>query len=90
MGYVGYISGKEEDRRKLYITDIYPLKRKRDGKQFGYSVITKSIGSGVESRFSVFNRVFDKEPVKKGDIIYCKSFNKDGPYFILTGYERIS
>ena len=52
MGYVGYVSGEEADRQKLYIMDIKPLKRKRDGKQFGYSVITKSIGSGKESRFS--------------------------------------
>ena len=71
MGYVGYISGKQEDRRKLYVLDIYTLKRKKDGKQFGYSVITKSIGSGKESRFTVFNRVYDKDPIHKGDIIVC-------------------
>ena len=59
MGYTGYVSGKEEDRRKLYIKEVYPLKRKKDGVQFGYSVITQSIGSGVESRFTVFNRVFN-------------------------------
>lgn len=89
MGYVGYTSGKEEDRRKLYVMEIYPLVRRKDGKQFGYSVITKSIGSGVEARFTVFNRVFDKEPVKKGDIIICKSWERDGQYFRLTGYEKI-
>ena len=53
MGYIGYISGKEEDRRKLYVLEVYPLVRKKDGKQFGYSVITKSIGSGKEGRFTV-------------------------------------
>ena len=53
MGYMGYISGKDEDRRKLYVLDLYPLKRKKDGKQFGYSIITKSIGSGKESRFTI-------------------------------------
>lgn len=89
MGYVGYVSGKDEDRKKLYIMDIYPLVRKRDGKQFGYSVITKSIGSGVESRFTVFNRVYDAEPVQKGDIIYCTSWERDGQYFRMTGYRKI-
>lgn len=89
MGYAGYVSGKEEDRRKLYITDVYPLKRKRDGKQFGYSVITKSIGSGKESRFTVFNRTFDADPVKEGDIIYCRSYERDGKYFTLTGYNKL-
>ena len=89
MGYVGYISGKEEDRRKLYITNIFPVCRKKDGKQFGYSIITKSIGSGKESRFTVFNRVYDKNPIKKDDIIYCKSFERDGQYYTLTDYDKI-
>lgn len=88
MGYVGYVSGKEEDRRKLYVLDLFELKRKKDGKQFGYSVITKSIGSGIESRFTVFNRVYNEEPIKKGDIIYCKGFQREGNYFTLTKYER--
>lgn len=89
MGYVGYVSGKEEDRRKLYITNIYPVCRKKDGKQFGYSITTKSLGSGVEGRFTVFNRVYDKDPIKKDDIIFCKSFERDGKYFTLTGYSKL-
>lgn len=89
MGYTGYVSGKEEDRRKLYIMELYPLTRKKDGKQFGYSFVTKSIGSGKESRFTVFNRVFNENPVKKGDIIYCRQFERDGQYFRMTGYERV-
>ena len=89
MGYVGYVSGKDEDRRKLYITNIYPVCRKKDGKQFGYSITTKSIGSGVEGRFTVFNRVYDKDPIKKDDIIFCKSFERDGKYFTLTGYSKL-
>ena len=88
MGYYGYSTGKDEDRQKLFVLDIYPLCRKKDGKQFGYSIITKSIGSGKESRFTVFNRVFDKEPIKKGDIIFCKSFTRDGIYFTLNSYYK--
>ena len=89
MGYVGYVSGKTEDRRKLYVLDIYPVHRKKDNKQFGYSVITKSIGSGKESRFTIFNRLYDKDPVKKGDIVYCRSFDKNGEYYTLTGYSKV-
>ena len=89
MGYVGYVSGREEDRPKLYVLDIYPLKRKRDKAQFGYSVITKSIGSGIESRFTVFNRVFSKEPIKKDDIILCKGYDRDGQYFTMTKYDKL-
>lgn len=89
MGYAGYVSGKEEDRRKLYISDIHPLNRKRDGKQFGYSFITKSIGSGKEARFSVFNDVYNRVPVREGDIILCKGYIKEGQYFKLTMYEKL-
>ena len=90
MGYAGYTSGKEEDRRKLYIQEIYPVSRKRDGKQFGYSIITRSLGSGKEARFTVFNKIYNSDPIHKGDIIYCRSFEQDGSgYFTLTGYSRI-
>ena len=88
MGYVGYVSGKEEDRRKLYVLETYPLVRKKDGKQFGYSVVTKSIGSGKESRFTVVNSLYNKEPISKGDIIYCKNFERNGQYFRLTQYTK--
>lgn len=89
MGYAGYVSNNEEDRRKLYIVELFPLHRKKDGKQFGYSAITRSIGSGKESRFTIFNKVFNQDPISKGDIVFCKSFDRDGKYFTLTGYEKI-
>lgn len=89
MGYIGYTSNKEEDRKKLYIMDVFPLRRKKDNKQFGYSLITRSIGSGKESRFTVYNAVYNKDPIVKGNIIYCKSFERDGKFFELTGYDRV-
>ena len=89
MGYVGYVSGREEDRRKLYVLDTFPVCRKKDGKQFGYTVITKSIGSGIEGRFTVFNNIYNKDPIHKGDIIYCTGFKRDGIYFTLTGYHKV-
>ena len=89
MGYYGYTSGKEEDRRKLFVMDVFEVKRKKDGKQFGYNVITKSVGSGKESRFTVFNYVFNKNPIVKGDLILCKRYERDGEYFTLTAYDKI-
>ena len=91
MGYVGYISGKQEDRRKLYVLDVYPLKRNSDGKKFAYSIITKSIGSGIESRFSVPTYMYKRNPIAAGDIIYCKSYYRDSKgYFKLTDYSQIN
>lgn len=89
MGYVGYVSGNDEDRRKLYVLDVYPLVRRKDNKQFGYSIVTKSIGSGKEGRFTVVNKIYDDDPIHKGDIIYCKSYEKNGQYFRLTGYSKV-
>lgn len=89
MGYIGYVSNKPEDRSKLYVMDIYELARKKDGKQFGYSVITKSIGSGIESRFTIFNSVYKLCPIKKDDIIWCKGWERDGKYFKMTRYEKL-
>lgn len=89
MGYAGYVSGNENDRRKLFVKEVYPVKRKRDGVQFGYSIITQSIGSGVESRFTVFNRLYNNDPIHKGDIILCTGFSREGAYFTLTGYSHV-
>lgn len=89
MGYVGYVSGKPEDRRKLFVTDVKPLTRKSDGKQFGYSVFTKSIGSGKDARFTVVNSVFKRDPIYKDSIIYCKNYERQGAYFRLLDYEKV-
>ena len=88
MGYFGYVSGKEEDRPKLYVTKIYPLLRKKDSVQFGYSVVAKSVGSGKETRYTVFNSVYEEEPINEGDLIICKGYRKEGQYFKLTAYEK--
>lgn len=89
MGYAGYISGKESDRKKLYIRDVFPLCRKKDGKQFAYCVLTQSIGSGVEAKFTVFNRVYNGDPIKAGDVIRLINYQRDGQYFVLTDYSHI-
>ncbi len=89
MGYVGYVSGQDEDRRKLYVLEVYPLVRRKDNKQFGYSIVTRSIGSGKESRFTVVNKVYDTDPIKKGDIILCTGYEKNGQYYRLTSYSKV-
>ena len=89
MGYAGYTTGRNEDRSKLYVLNVYPLCRKKDGKQFGYSIITKSLGSGIESRFTVMNKMYDSEPVKKGDFIKCLSWSKDNGFFRMDRYEML-
>lgn len=90
LGYMGYMTMKQEDRAKLYVENVYPLRRHKDGKQFGYSVATKSLGSGKESRFTVYNSVFNNDPIKAGDIVLCKGWKREKEiYFVLTKYEKI-
>lgn len=89
MGYAGYTSGREEDRRKLYVQDVFPVCRRKDGKQFGYNVLTRSVGSGIESRFTVYNKLYEKDPIRKGDIVWCDSFRREGQYYSLTGYHKV-
>lgn len=89
MGYAGYVSGKETDRNKLLITGVYPVRRKKDNEVFGYSVLTQSIGSGKESRMTVFKKKFDKDPIREDDIIVCKRWGRDGKYFQLLDYEHL-
>jgi len=88
MGYAGYVSGRENDRNKLYITKVFPVRRKKDGVVFGYSVFTQSIGSGKESRMTVIKSRFDKDPIKEDDIIVCKRWERDGKYFRMLDYEH--
>lgn len=89
MGYVGYVSGQERDRPKLYIKSVFPVKRKRDGVQFGYNVLTQSIGSGIEGRFTILTPVYEQCPVNAGDIIYCVDYRREGLYFTMKSYYKI-
>lgn len=89
MGYAGYTSGNENDRNKLFITGVYPVRRKRDNAIFGYSVLTQSIGSGIESRMTVFKRRFEQDPIKEDDIIICKRWERDKIYFRMLDYEHL-
>lgn len=90
LGYISIVSGKEEDRAKLYVKSIYPVKRKKDGKQFGWSIICQSIGSGIQNRFTIFNKNFERcGEIQEGDVILCLSFTRNGEYFNIDNYEII-
>lgn len=89
MGYAGYITNNPDDRNKLYVREVYPVKRKKDNVVFGHSVIYYSLGNGVSNRMTVLNNKFDKDPIKKDDIIICKSWERQGKYFRLLNYEHL-
>lgn len=90
--YLGYTSasGRKEDSRLLIVKDIAAVKRKSDGKQFGYGIIFQSIGSGKQIRMTALNPVYKNcGEIKKGDVIYCIDYAKKGAYYNITKYKKI-
>lgn len=90
--YLGYTSasGRKEDSRLLIVKDIVAVKRKSDGKQFGYGIIFQSIGSGKQIRMTALNPVYKNcGEIKKGDVIYCIDYAKKGAYYNITKYKKI-
>ena len=54
------------------------------------NVITHSIGSGKESRFTVWNRTWNEcGEIKKGDVIRCIKWSKSNGYYALDSYKFI-
>lgn len=89
--YLGYTSasGRKEDSRLLIVKDIATVKRKSDGKQFGYGIIFQSIGSGKQIRMTALNPVYKNcGEIKKGDVIYCIDYAKKGAYYNITKYKK--
>lgn len=89
-GYVGFVTGVQSDRSTLYVKDVQPVKRKKDGKLFGYAVFYQSIGSGIENRMTVFKGMYDKSPIKPNDVIRCLEYTKDGKWFQLLKYTHVA
>lgn len=92
IGLAPFPTGKEEDRPVLFIRGVTPLCRKSDGKQFGVSVITSSLGSGIQSRFSIKGteyKKFKEEPIAENDIIRCLAWENEKGYPVLKQWKQI-
>lgn len=91
MRYIDLTTNKKEDRRKLLITDVFPLSSKKDNTVWGYAAQTRSIGSGKVSRLTIRSSVYAKTPVKRFDIIYAKELEKNrSGYWYLLDYDLIA
>lgn len=86
LGYCDVRTGKEEDRRRLLITEVLPLKN--DKGLWAYRLSTKSLGSGKTARLTMYADVYNRKPINEGDIIYASELykNKKG-YWYLTTYS---
>ncbi len=86
LGYVDVITNKEEDRRRLLVTDVTQLSSFSSGV-WAYRVGTRSLGSGKTARVTVRTEQFKAKPFKVGDIVYAADIWKNNSgYWYLVGY----
>lgn len=88
LGYADVVTGKEEDRRRLLITDVTSVSDS-SGNVWAYRIGTRSLGSGKTARLTVKKDIFEKNKIIVGDIIYAAELfkNKSG-YWYLTAYKK--
>lgn len=84
LGHISIRTEADDDRYKLYITELRPLKRKTDGKVWGYGVQALSIGTGATQQLTLNASAYDIRPFVKGDII--KTTYPGGLYKNKKGY----
>lgn len=88
LGYADVVTNREEDRRRLLITDVVPLSS-AGGEVWSYRVGTRSLGSGKTARLTVKTNIYDKNPIKAGDIIYAADLCKNQTgYWYLIAYNK--
>lgn len=87
LGYCDIRTGKEEDRRRLLVTEVFPLKT--NGALWAYRLATKSLGSGKTARVTVKADLYNRRPINEGDIIYAAELykNKAG-YWYISDYSK--
>lgn len=90
LGYVDMTTGREEDRKKLFVLDVYeiPNKWSPKGGIFKVRVQTKSIGSGKTANLSIAPYLASRKPVHEGDILVNPVVKKDSKgYWNLLEYD---
>ena len=88
LGYADVVTNREEDRRRLLITDVVPLPS-AGGETWSYRVGTRSLGSGKTARLTVKVNIYEKKPIKTGDIIYAADLYKNQTgYWYLLAYSK--
>ena len=91
LGSSDLVTGNEEDRKKIIINGLFPVKRKSDGEIFAYNILSRSIGSGKESRLTLFKNTITGNEFKEGDIIEAGEVSKNSRgYWCLLNYRKIS
>ena len=91
MGHADLITGKAADRRKLLITDVYPLRSKKTSDIWAYSVVARSIGTGKTNRWTVYASTCKRKPLRVNDIIHVpvNGWGEQRGYLYLYDYDYV-
>ena len=90
LGYIDLTTGLKEDRCKLWVMDIVPLRDKKTGEPWCYRVNTRSIGTGKMARVSIASFIYQTLPVQKDDLIYVDALHKNQQgYWYIDKYHLI-
>lgn len=90
LGYVDLTTGKQEDRRKLYILDTFTIDNKFRGGVWKHKLKTKSLGSGKVASLDISPTLMKKNPLYQGDIILAEHVAKDDKgYWQLFEYQKL-
>lgn len=69
IGSMDIFSGIPEDRTKLIILDVRPIRTKDKSRIWAYALTTMSIGTGKTSEVLVYSRVFERNELVKYNLI---------------------
>lgn len=69
VGYVDFCTHKPEDRTRLLILDIFPLRSKKTNEVWANKLKTCSLGTGKPGEILVYENVFQNNPLSKYDVI---------------------
>ena len=92
LGYIDLVTGREEDRRKLYIMETYELPDRFRGGVWKVKLKTRSIGSGKEASLSINPGLLKQAPIQSGSVILVKDewVSKDQKgYWVLHRYTVV-
>lgn len=69
MGYTDLRSSNPEDRFKLLVKSVKPLRTKDKSKTWAYALDCVSLYSSKNNELLVYQKIFDKNPLLENDII---------------------
>ena len=87
LGYCDVKTGKAEDKRRLIILDVTPIKAQNGNSIWAYRVSTRSLGSGKLARLTLRSEDYNNKPINEGDIIYAADvYLNDKGFWYLSQY----